>query len=85
MDTSVLLSARSQADIETLKRGLITSGYRDVRAVRSGDDLNALLAAGGKFDVAVLHMEDDYRERLGAAFVPQEILSPLGVHHRLCP
>lgn len=64
MNTSVLLAARSQADIDTLRRGLITSGYRDVRAVRSGDDLNTLLAADGKFDVAVLHMGDDYRERL---------------------
>jgi two-component system chemotaxis response regulator CheY len=64
MGTSVLLAAGSQADIETLKRGLITSGYRDVRAVRSGEDLNALLAAGVMFDVAVLHMGDDYRERL---------------------
>ena len=64
MNTSVLLAAGSQADIETLKRGLITSGYKDVRAVRSGEDLNALLAAGVKFDVAILHMGDDYRERL---------------------
>lgn len=64
MSTSVLLAAGSQADIETLKRGLITSGYRDVRAVRNGEDLNALLAAGVMFDVAVLQMGDDYRERL---------------------
>jgi two-component system, chemotaxis family, chemotaxis protein CheY len=64
MDTSVLLLCGSQQNFETLKRGLVSSGYRDVRTARSQDDLNALLASGGKFDVAVIHVEEDYTERL---------------------
>jgi len=64
MSISVLLAASGQADIDTLRRGLITSGYRDVRVAGSGDDLDALHAAGEKFDVAVLHIENDFEEKL---------------------
>jgi two-component system chemotaxis response regulator CheY len=61
---SVLLAAKSQANIDTLRRGLITSGYRDVRVAESGDDLEALHAAGEKFDIAVLHIENDFEEKM---------------------
>ena len=64
MSISVLLAASSQADIDTLRRGLITEGYRDVRVAGSGDDLEALHAAGEKFDVTVLHIENDFEEKL---------------------
>lgn len=64
MSISVLLTARSQADIDTLRRGLITSGYRNVRVAGSSDDLDALHAAGEKFDVAVLHIDNDFEEKM---------------------
>lgn len=64
MTVSVLLVSRSDVNIDTLRRGLVTSGYKDVKIVNGRDDLGALLAAGGKFDVAVVHMDGDYVESL---------------------
>ena len=64
MDTSVLLLCGSQQNFETLKRGCVTTGYRNVQMARSQEDLDALFASGGKFDVAVIHVEENCRERL---------------------
>jgi two-component system chemotaxis response regulator CheY len=75
MDISVLLLCGSQQDFETLKRGCITTGYRNVQMARNQEDLDALLASGGKFDVAVIHVEENYRERL----------EQLSVLRKVCP
>jgi two-component system, chemotaxis family, chemotaxis protein CheY len=64
MDISVLLLCGSQQNLEMLKRGIVTSGFCNVEAARNQDDLSALLASGGKFDIAVIYVEEDYRERL---------------------
>jgi two-component system chemotaxis response regulator CheY len=64
MDISVLLLCGSQQNFEMLKRGIVTSGFCNVEAARNQDDLSVLLASGGKFDVAVIYVEEDYRERL---------------------
>jgi two-component system, chemotaxis family, chemotaxis protein CheY len=64
MPISVLLVSRSHENIDTLKRGLVTSGYKNVKIMNGRDDLDALLADGGKFDVAVIHIPDDHHESL---------------------
>jgi two-component system, chemotaxis family, chemotaxis protein CheY len=64
MDISVLLLCESQQYFEMLKRGIVTSGFCNIQAARNQDDFNALLASGRIFDVAVIYVEEDYRERL---------------------
>ena len=43
--------------------------------VRDQEDLDALFASGGKFDLAVIHIEENYRERL----------EQLSVLRKVCP
>jgi two-component system chemotaxis response regulator CheY len=64
MDISVLLLCGNQQNYEMLKRGIVTSGISNVQTARNQDDLSDLLASGGKYDIAVLYVEEDYRERL---------------------
>jgi hypothetical protein len=79
MDISVLLLCGSKPHMETLKRGLVTSGCRNVQKAKNQRDLNTMLTCGAKYDVAVIYMEEDYRAR-GTSFGSQEILSQDGMH-----
>jgi two-component system, chemotaxis family, chemotaxis protein CheY len=64
MSISVLLVSRNHVNTDTLRRGLVISGCKDIQTVNGRNDLGAFLAAGGKFDVAVVHMDEDYSESL---------------------
>ena len=59
MSISVLLVGECQENIDTLKRSLLISGFKEIRSAKSREDLTALIASGVKFDVAVIHIGEN--------------------------
>jgi two-component system chemotaxis response regulator CheY len=59
MPISVLLAGRCQQNIDTLKRSLLISGFKNIQSAKSQEELAALISSGGKFDIAVIHIGDD--------------------------
>jgi|WetSurMetagenome_2_1015567.scaffolds.fasta_scaffold781047_1 DNA-binding NarL/FixJ family response regulator len=64
MFISVLLMSRNHENIATMRRGLLTSGCKDVLTINGRENLDCMLADGRKFDVAVIHIENDHLEGL---------------------
>jgi len=64
MSVSVLLVGSCQHNMDTLKRALLVSGFKNVRSAMSREDLAVLIASGAGFDVAVIHIGDDFKEDL---------------------
>jgi len=60
MPLVVLLVSKCEDSIETLKRGIVVSGMRDIRIAKDQDELKAMLASGGRFDIGIIHIEQDY-------------------------
>jgi len=50
--------------MDTLKRALLVSGFKNVRSAMSREDLAVLIASGAGFDAAVIHIGDDFKEDL---------------------
>jgi two-component system, chemotaxis family, chemotaxis protein CheY len=72
MSLSVLLFSTEEVNVDTLKRGLITSGLRDIRVAGGQDDLTALLACGKKFDLAVIDVAGCFETGLAMLSVVRE-------------
>mgnify|MGYP001306805341 FL=1 len=64
MSAAVLLVSRCQDSIDTLKRGLVACGIKDIRIARNLKELDAMLEDGALFDIAVIHIEQDYETDL---------------------
>jgi two-component system chemotaxis response regulator CheY len=64
MSISVLLAGSCLQSMDTLKRGLIVSGYKNIQSAKSQEDLAALIQSGAKFDVAVIHISDEVTKDL---------------------
>ncbi len=64
MSISVLLTSKCQQNIDTFKRSLLISGYKNIQSVKNQDDIRALVASGSVFDVVVMHIGDDIEEDL---------------------
>lgn len=74
MSLAVFLFSRCQDSIDTLKRGLVISGLRDIRVASSLNELDTMLKGGAKFDIAVIHIEQDYEADLQCLFLVHECL-----------
>jgi two-component system, chemotaxis family, chemotaxis protein CheY len=72
MSISVLLTGRCQENIDTLKRALLISGFRDIQLAKSQDDFTAMIEAGGKFDVAIINIGDDIGTDLQLLYAVRE-------------
>jgi len=72
LSLSVLLTSSCQDSIDTLKRGLITSGFKDIRVAEVQDDLMELLSSGTTFDIAVIHIGADFETDLQRLYAIRE-------------
>ncbi len=64
MTPSVLIICDDQPNLDTLRRGLLGSGYKNVQAIRSSDELHNLLESGKKYDASVIFFGDDCKKGL---------------------
>lgn len=60
MSLSVMLVSSCEDNMDTIKRGLLTSGIRKIQTVKCQDDFNAVRSTGSKFDIAVIHIGSDF-------------------------
>ncbi|GEM_PF-790551 len=74
MSLAVVLFSRCLDSIDTLKRGLVISGLRDVRIVTSLNELDTMLKGGARFDIAVVHIEQDYEAGLQCLSLVREFM-----------
>lgn len=72
MSLMILLVSRCQDCVETLKRGLIASGLRDVLIAKSQDELTAMLASNVRFDIAIIHVDQDCATDLECLYTIQQ-------------
>ena len=64
MSLSVLFVSTCQDCIETFRRGLIVSGLKDIRVAAGQDKLKAVLESGDRYDLAVIHVGEDFEADL---------------------
>ncbi len=74
MSISVLLASKCQEHIDTLKRSLLISGFKNIQSVKCQEDIRTLVASGTKFDIAVIHVGDDIGEDLHLLSIVRESL-----------